>query len=419
VSVGRLSPGRRGRPWDEESIRDELAAFLHGRTVWPTCDEFAIGGLKGLRDVLPRFGGPERWARGMGLQGGERPPGGVRRWTDQAISSTLSAFLEGRSEWPTYSEFRHAGLGGLYEKLVHEGLLQRWMKEMGFAAPKGGRPSNRRGRRTTPKRQPSGTRERLLWTDQRIADELALFLKLRVDWPRYTEFIAEDRRRLYQAVLNHGGTQLWAQRMGVQRVKRKAGSPPFWTEQRVRERLTERLHGRTVWPGAAEFAAAGERSLLAAVRRLGGIERRATEVGLQPPPHTRRSSSGQRKPRTWNDVEILAAIRPLVEELGRWPTKSEFHRAGLSSALAAVYYHGGSVLWQRRVGLSPRSYAGPVPDRTLWTAQRIEAELRDFCRAHSGWPTLNEFDAAGLGSLYRAASHRGGIATWRQRLGFR
>jgi hypothetical protein len=106
-------------------------------------------------------------------------------------------------------------------------------------------------------------------------------------------------------------------------------------------------------------------------------------------------------------VEILAAIRPLVEELGRWPTKSEFHRAGLSSALAAVYYHGGSVLWQRRVGLSPRSYAGPVPDRTLWTAQRIEAELRDFCRAHSGWPTLNEFDAAGLGSLYRAASHRG------------
>jgi hypothetical protein len=178
VSVGRRSAGRRGRPWDEESIRDELAAFLRGRTVWPTCAEFAIGGLKGLRDVLPRFGGPERWAREMGLEGGERPPGGVRRWTDLAIRSTLATFLEGRSEWPTYGEFRHAGLGGLYEKLVHEGLLERWTKEMGFAAPKGGPPSNRRGRRTTPKRPPSEPRQRLLWTDQRIADELALFLKL-------------------------------------------------------------------------------------------------------------------------------------------------------------------------------------------------------------------------------------------------
>jgi hypothetical protein len=237
-----------------------------------------------------------------------------------------------------------------------------------------------------------------LWTDQRIADELALFLKLRADWPRYTEFIAEDRRRLYQAVLNHGGTQLWAQRMGVKRIKRNVGSPPFWTEQCVREHLTEMLHGHSVWPPAAEFAAAGERGLLAAVRRLGGIERWAAEVGLQPPAQNRRSSSGRRKPRTWNDLEILGAIRPLVEELGCWPTKSEFHRAGLSSALAAVYYHGGSVEWQRRVGLSPRSYAGRVPDRTRWTSQRIDAELRDFCRGslwmanaqrvRRGWPGL-------------------------------
>ena len=97
MSDARKVGSRRGRPWDEHSIRGALSEFLHDKPRWPTYDEFIDAGLKGLRDVLPRFGGPERWSREMGLQEGPRRWGGVVRWTDDAIRSTLTEFLEGRS----------------------------------------------------------------------------------------------------------------------------------------------------------------------------------------------------------------------------------------------------------------------------------------------------------------------------------
>jgi hypothetical protein len=39
---------RRGRRWDEESIRSALTAFLEGWDVWPTYEQFIQGGAKGF-----------------------------------------------------------------------------------------------------------------------------------------------------------------------------------------------------------------------------------------------------------------------------------------------------------------------------------------------------------------------------------
>jgi hypothetical protein len=219
-------------------------------------------------------------------------------------------------------------------------------------------------------------------------------------------------------VLNHGGTHLWARRMGVRWVHRPPGSAPYWTEERVRERLSVLLDGRSTWPTPAELEASGPRSLLSAVRRHGGVDRWAAEFGVERPQRARASSPRGQETRFWSDEQIRSAISPLVEELGRWPTKSEFRRAGLLNALSAVYYYGGSGAWQRRLGVSPGAYDGPLPDRTRWNDQMVERELRRFCEARSDWPTLREFYTAGRSSLYRAASRRGGIALWRQRLGF-
>ena len=96
----------------------------------------------------------------------------------------------------------------------------------------------------------------------------------------------------------------------------------------------------------------------------------------------------------WTDERIAAAIAPLVAKLGRWPTKGEFRNAGLGPALAAVYSHGGSSLWQRRFGVEPLRFDGHVPNRSRWDDQQIEAALRVLYRKYSRWPTLAEFDAA-------------------------
>lgn len=217
---------QRGRPWDEGSIREALAEFLRGETRWPTYAEFRAAGLKGLRDVLPRFGGPERWAQEMGLEEGPRPWGGVVRWTDPVIRTALTRFFEGRQVWPTYREFRQAGLGGLYEKLIQEGSVERWALDLGLPPPMLRVRSIRERAAPKPQASSSTVSRRRLWTDERIADELAEFLAGRSDWPRYSEFVAAGRERLYKAVLNHGGIHEWARRLNVRRVARRGQPRP-------------------------------------------------------------------------------------------------------------------------------------------------------------------------------------------------
>jgi hypothetical protein len=408
---------RAGRRWDEAAVRDALTEFLRGWQVWPTYREFAISGAKGLRDAVSRIHGPEWWAREMNLAGGDRPRGGVQRWTDDVIRETLREFFGRRSDWPSRREFDEAGLQGLREALRHHGGPRRWSEELGVSWMPTLVAASRRTSGDKPKRLVPPVRQWPRWNERTIAVELKLFLAGREAWPRYVEFVEGGRSGLYQAVLKHGGTRLWAQRVGVEWVERQGGNAPQWTEERVRQRLTAFLDGRTVWPRPEEFAAAGQRSLLAAARRFGGVARWADEFELEAFLRASgRSSLIRRPPTFWDDSRISAAIAPLVTELGRWPTKGEFRSAGLGKALAAVYDHGGSLLWQERFGVAPRGVVGPVPDRRRWSSELVEAQLRDLCRGRTAWPTYADFQAGGTPGLYHAATRYGGIRHWQERL---
>lgn len=118
------------------------------------------------------------------------------------------------------------------------------------------------------------------------------------------------------------------------------------SEDQLRKRLGRFLAGRKRWPSQAEFERAGERALVAAATRLGGVERWAAEFGV--------SYQKGRRESSWDEGRITAAISPLIEQLGRWPTSNEFRRARLSKALSAVYRHGGSAYWQKRFGVKPK-----------------------------------------------------------------
>jgi len=53
-----------------------------------------------------------------------------------------------------------------------------------------------------------------------------------------------------------------------------------------------------------------------------------------------------------------------------------------------------------------------------WTDAVIERDLRAFVSAQGTWPSREEFEQAGAGPLYTAASRRGGIGRWRKLLGY-
>jgi hypothetical protein len=402
--------------WDEETIRQALSEFVDGWDRWPTCEEFALGGAKGLREVIGRLHGPAWWAREMGLPDGDRPLGGVRRWTDERIHATLAEFFGDRSTWPTSREFDEAGLHSLREALRHYGGPARWSHEMGVSWAPGPRRSRRREPPSplpTPSQRPWPK-----WTEDTITVELGRFLMGRRDWPRHADFVAAGRKGLYHAVLKHGGTHAWADRMGFLGIDRRGGRR--WTETRVREGLAAFLTGRDVWPTRREFIAEGHRALFDAARRSGGIERWRRQFELRRSPQTVRAPGERRRASTrerrWTDARIEEAIGPLVDRLGRWPTKREFRHAGLSNALKAAYEHGGSARWQARFGVTAPQPIGPLVDRHVWTKQQIETELHALCVRCGGWPTRSAFDEAGKRSLYAAMSETGGVRYWQTRL---
>jgi Fic family protein len=78
--------------------------------------------------------------------------------------------------------------------------------------------------------------------------------------------------------------------------------------------------------------------------------------------------------------------------------------------------HGRQTRYAFPRALPPgRGGRAPGPGRRpKWTDAMIGAELREFLADRDGWPSFEEFRAAGKGALYAAMSRAGGIKRWRQ-----
>jgi Fic family protein len=59
-------------------------------------------------------------------------PGPKATWTDAAIERELRTWLDGRSSWPSYSEFVTSGKRDLYAAASRNGGVARWRRSMGF-----------------------------------------------------------------------------------------------------------------------------------------------------------------------------------------------------------------------------------------------------------------------------------------------
>jgi Fic family protein len=101
-------------------------------------------------------------------------------------------------------------------------------------------------------------------------------------------------------------------------------------------------------------------------------------------------------------------------------------RSTAGADLRVLVAHG--VLRTRGAGPSTRYVLAPSQARSqsgrrrgralVWSEVRIERELRAFVVGRDTWPGPQEFRAAGMRSLYAAASRTGGIRRWRRILGY-
>ena len=184
--------------WTDERIRHELRAFLRGRDLWPSRHEFEHAGRKLLRDAVQRTGGPERWAGEFELPRRDERSGSRRVWTDDRIEAELRDFLRNRPEWPSRHEFLAGGRSRLLGAVYNRGGPNRWARRLGV-------------RRT----ERSGAPPRWVWPEERIRSELIDFCAGREQWPRYREFVAADKDRLYKAASLRGGIDHWIEELGL------------------------------------------------------------------------------------------------------------------------------------------------------------------------------------------------------------
>ncbi len=120
-----------------------------------------------------------------------------------------------------------------------------------------------------------------------------------------------------------------------------------------------------------------------------------------------------RKPRPWSKKRIAEELGEFLADRDEWPNYQEFADAGRGRLHAQVMAWGGPYNWGNRFGVNvPRGIVS-------WNETRLEAALAPFLSGREDWPSLKEFEAAGLGPVCFAVRCHGGAELWAGRFGLR
>jgi hypothetical protein len=126
----------------------------------------------------------------------------------------------------------------------------------------------------------------------------------------------------------------------------------------------------------------------------------------------RRSAGGlrsARRPPRWNERRIERELKLFLKGRVRWPSRDEFHAAGLGLVHYQVVIQAGEACWAHHLQLA---VAPNTRTRLPWTDERIRAALRLYLASKETWPTAAEFKRDGLYGLHSTISHRGGVDRW-------
>jgi DNA invertase Pin-like site-specific DNA recombinase len=125
------------KPWTKKRIRKELEVFLGEYESWPPANTFYRAGRGPLYARIVRSGGPNHWAKRLGV---EPPKGttGLTEWNEADVRATLADLLRGRRVFLSRRQFIEAGHGSLFGWLCRNGGLDHWAEEFELPRPKPG-----------------------------------------------------------------------------------------------------------------------------------------------------------------------------------------------------------------------------------------------------------------------------------------
>ena len=259
--------------------------------------------------------------------------------TESELRARLEPFLRGRERWPPFREFQAAGLAWLYDQVQRHGGRTHVAELVGLPFHAG------------PNQTIAG------WSEERIREELRIYLAAQSTWPGRKQFLADGREGLRNAVNWFGGPDRWARELQVE-LPPKRRPHQRWPYARTKSQLAAFTAARTRWPAKIEFDNAGKRALYEAIRRRGLRDQLAAELDLQLPP------ASMPPKRRWTDAAIEHALDDLLKGRTSWPTYREFEQAGLGGLNNILQFTGRRDAWASRYGFRPQQRGRDRPSAT-------------------------------------------------------
>lgn len=183
--------------WPPARLEQELRDFAREYGVLPDRNIFSRTGHGRLYLQMLRQGGPQHWARRLGLRSAHRSH---IAWNDDRIRATLEFYLADKPTWPSRRQFRADGMTTLHGAVGRRGGVGRWAREL---------------RIPRPERTKRNHGQRPYWTDDLLRVELTAFCAGRQRFPSSSEFRAAGRGYLAAALYERGGSTRWAAELGL------------------------------------------------------------------------------------------------------------------------------------------------------------------------------------------------------------
>ncbi|MEK6871622.1 MAG: hypothetical protein AABX16_01845 [Nanoarchaeota archaeon] len=204
----------------------------------------------------------------------------------------------------------------------------------------------------------------------------------------------------------HGGFHKVRKKLELEEIKKPS---KYWKQwKNVKKELEQIIQTVGHFPSTSEMGNEGLSTLAMAINNFGGVNKVRKKLGYETIEHKVKEYE------SWEKIEEI--VRPIIEELGSFPSASELRRRGLGQLVTALYdYHGGINVARKKLGYEIKKceYADEEGLRNgLEKMWRDHPEINNEIPPDN-WMRDNELDELG----YAIVKYHGGFRVLREKLG--
>ena len=363
--------------WTDKIIVSKLEPIIEELGYIPTHIELIKMNKGDLASAIGQHGGIVKFQKLLGYEAKYKPVG---HWTDETIISELKPIIEKLGHFPTQTELVKMKRSNLSSAISLNGGIVKFQRILGYES-----------------RQKSVG----YWTDEVTIYELILIIEKLGHFPTQTELVKMKRSNLSSAISLNGGIVKFQRILGYEAKVKPAG---YWSDETIISELEPIINELGHFPTQYELIKMEKTGLSVAIGRHGGCPKFQELLGCE----AKRKHRGY-----WTDGTIIDELKPIINELGHFPTIIELIKIKKGDLIGAITQYGGIVKFQRILGYESRQKSVGY-----WTDETIVSELEPIIEELGHFPSVYELVKMKKGDLMSAITLHGGIVIFQELLGF-